>query len=149
MDPYQTPGPAYFVSGGSQTVDEKCLRALQRTKPWVTFFAVILFLFAGLMVLGGLGFFAFSLIKQEMFMAGVGLFYALFGGFYIFLGQKMWAVSASIGRLLNHPHQDGLFQVLDRNRSLWKTFGISTIVFLAIYLVAIVAAIALPLLGAH
>lgn len=139
------------VQTSSDPFTQQATDLLRRTKPWITFFAVLFFigtgflvlagfLMAGLGAMGGMG----NAFMGAMGGLAFGLIYLVLALLYLFFGYKLYAVSRAIRTFLEQPTSDQLMGFLDANRSMWKTFGVAVVVMLVFYLVAVILAIAIP-----
>jgi hypothetical protein len=149
------------VPGGVGGVGQGVVLQLQKTKPWVRFLSVMAFIGCAFMVLAGVGMIAFGAFagsgalngaKLGLGGAGVsigmGIFYLLLAGLYVYPALKLWRYADRIGALVDSRQVVDLEQALDQQRAFWKFVGIAVIVMLALYPVVIVGAIVAGASGA-
>ncbi len=149
-NPYASPQSNLFggTSGTSgDAVTQGVLLQLQKTKPWVRFMSVMIFIGAGFMLLAGviMGVMGSSggLMKgtgtsaayQAGFGFGLTVVYALFAVLYIYPGLKLWKYANSIRDLLASRQVIDLEKALNEQRAFWKFLGVMAIVVLALYIV--------------
>lgn len=150
-DPYSTPA-ANFVGASPAPVPAGVIDKLKRTKPWVRFIGVLMWIAIGFMVLGALAMtFATRMMSTEFdkSMPGMGgslagamvAAYLLFGMLYVYPAVKIWSYGTAIDNLVNTRSHDDLEKALDHQRSFWKFCGIIALVMIAAYLVVIVLAV--------
>ncbi|MCE9519267.1 MAG: DUF5362 domain-containing protein [Verrucomicrobia bacterium] len=148
-NPYTSPQSNLF--GGSaatsgESVTQGVLLQLQKTKPWVRFMSVMVFIGAGFMLLAGVAMGvmgAAGALKgtgaSSAFSAGFGFgltaVYALIAVLYIYPGMKLWKYANYIRDLLASRQVIDLEKALNEQRAFWKFFGVMMIVVLAIYFV--------------
>jgi hypothetical protein len=125
-------------------VPDAIVEPLRKTRPWVTFLAIVGFLFSGLAVLVGLGMIAAGVLggrRSELPMAGIGAFYLLFGVVDLFPSVGLLRYGSAIADLVRDPRTDRLRVALDHQRGFWKLVGIMAAVVIALYPVAIVVGV--------
>lgn len=157
-NPYASSGldPVTPPTGGS--ISPGVLAALAGTKPWVRFCSIIGFIGTGLMVLGAFammlsgGFLAASGSDAGMPFAGfpilLGVLYLVIAIFYFFPSLKLWKYGSHIAALLDSGTTADLEAALETQRSFWKFVGILVCVGIALYIVAIIAAVGFSVVGA-
>ena len=156
-NPYSSPQSNLFggtESAGGDGVTQGVLLQLQKTKPWVRFMSVMMFIGAAFMLLAGvmmgaLG--ATGAMKQvggsQAFNAGFGVglaaVYALMAVLYIYPALKLWKYADRIRDLLNSRQILDLEKALNEQRAFWKFVGVMIIVMFVVYFVAaiIIAAV--------
>jgi hypothetical protein len=148
-NPYNSPSANLFGSSSQTTteaVPSEAITQLQRTKPWVRFFGVIMWLGSILMLLGGAAFLVLALVglgsqasgmPKEM-MIGMAGGYILMGFLYIYPTIKIWGYGTAIGNLVGSRSADDLVKALDLQRAFWKFIGIMMIILLTMYFVLFV-----------
>lgn len=136
------------------TVSQGVLQQLGRTKPWVRFMSVLMFIGAGFMLLAAVvmlvagGAIAVSAktsgstIPAGM-MSGIAIFYALLSGIYIYPGVKLWKYASSIAALLFSGAVLDLESALNEQRAFWKYLGIMVITMFVLYILVVIAIVAL------
>ncbi len=159
-NPYNSPSANLFGSSSQTTteaVPSEAITQLQRTKPWVRFFGVMMWIGSMLMLLGGAAFLLLALIgltspaatgmPKEM-MVGMAGGYIVVGFLYIYPTIKIWGYGTAIGRLVSSRSADDLVKALDMQRSFWKFVGIMMIILFSMYFLMFIAMIALGATGA-
>lgn len=153
-DPYSSPTsyvqPPSFST--SAAISQGVLAQLAGTKGWVRFMSVLMFVGAGFMLLVGLimlmagGSIAASAKAGALpagVMTGFAILYAVLSLIYIYPALKLWKYASYIGVLLISGSMMDLESALNQQRSFWKFLGIMVIALFALYLVAIIAMVAL------
>jgi hypothetical protein len=152
-NPYQPPQAvqAFYPSGpdaplDAGTVPDAIVEHLRRTRPWVTFLAIVGLISAGMMVLLGVGVTLAGLLGREStgvaMAVGGGLFYLLFGVIYLWPSLGLLRYGSAIGQLIRDPRMDQLGAALDLQRSFWKVVGIMTAVMIAVVPVGLLVGLA-------
>ncbi len=120
--------------------------ALAGTKPWVRLCSILLFVSAALMiVVGGL-----AGIMGSMALGGgaetmaLAIVYPLMGLLYLIPGLYLFRYAKRIGDYLTGGQEVQLELALDAQRSFWKFVGILSVIAIVVFLLGIVAAIAIP-----
>ena len=153
-DPYATPSVSGYESmhAAGGLVSEAAIQQLVGTRPWVIFFAVMMFIGSGFQVLGALGM-AMMGGRSSMagsrgaspFPAGIGFaiaaVYLVLAIVYVFPGVKLVQYAGAISRLVRTRQESDLVMALDRQRSFWKLVGILMIVMMALYFLVIIGAV--------
>jgi Family of unknown function (DUF5362) len=153
LDPYSSSGlhvsQPHTAVGGAVT--QGVLHQLAGTKPWVRFMAVLMFVAAGLMLLGALvallagGAMAAS-GKVPGFSAGMisafAVLYGLVALIYIYPALKLWGYANQIASLLASGSMLDLEGALNQQRAFWKFLGIMVIAVFVLYFVAIIGVVA-------
>ena len=150
-NPYASPAPAapYGSSAEPYRTDERAevtdaaVELMRQTKPWVTLLAVISFIGAGFMLLGGISLMALGVLAPSngaspIPMAALGAVYIPFAALYVYPALKLWGYSSAIGRLLASRSAMDLEAALSQQKSFWKFAGIATIVMIVLYGIFIV-----------
>ena len=158
-NPYSSPQSNLFsgsAATSAETVTQGVMLQLKKTRPWVRFMSVLMFVGAGLMLLVGLfvglagGVGAFSKANPEMstafragFGVGMAVVYGLLAALYIFPALKLWKYADRIRDLCNSMHTLDLEKALNEQRSFWKFVGVMALVMICIYVVAIGVGVAI------
>lgn len=129
---------------------------LRQTQPWLRFMGILTMLAAVLMGLGGAG----AALIGGLALAGVitvpavnaillpmGLLYLALAFVYLFPALYLLRGAAAIRRV-SAGEEAALIEALEGQRRFWKFVGITAIVFLILYALAIFAAIAIPAIAA-
>ncbi len=159
-NPYESPSLSQETGVPSETsaaITQGVLDQLRRTKPWVRFISVLMFIGAGFMMLIGVvmgvmgGFGAMAAPEGVAFGLGFGVVMALIYGalalLYIYPAMKLWKYASRIAVLLDSGHPVELEAALNEQRKFWKFMGVVTIVVMVLYLVAIIVAVVLGATG--
>jgi hypothetical protein len=148
-NPYASPGTDFdSTDASSQAIAAEVISQLARTKPWVRFISVMIFIGAGLLLLlglfmglgGGAAMF-FSAGGVGGAEAGIGiavmLLYIAIAALYIYPGLKLWNYASRIGILIRSCQTMDLVSALNEQRAFWKFIGILAVIVMALYLVII------------
>jgi len=152
---------AYSYS--QEAVSAAVVDQLKRTRGWVLFFSVLMWIGAIFLVFGGImmigmGIFAGATggfgkeLSQEFAamggMAAIGVVYLVLAIFYFYPAIKLGKFAARIRDLASAPSERNLVAALNEQRAFWKYVGIMMIVFFVLYFVAIIIGIAVGVMGA-
>lgn len=141
-NPYQTPQSlgvtANAPSASYGQVPDQVIRALQGTRGWVRFLAVLGFISTTFMVLGSIG----IMVTMNRGMFGelammFGLVYFVFAVLNFFAAFKLNQYASRISALLMARSELSLVEALDAQRGFWKYVGIMAIIVIGLYLLAI------------
>lgn len=136
-------------------VSQAVVDQLARTRGWALFFAVLLWLGAGGMAIGGIVMLCLPLIGGAIeggipglgevgILMGMGVLYLILAIAYIFPALKLTKFASKISNLVDSPNEPILVEILNEQRAFWKFVGILTIVGIVLYFVIVIAAIAIP-----
>ncbi len=109
---------------------------LRATKPWVRLISVVMFIFAGLIFLGG---FLMLFMSSSSGMRGygfgplVGIIYFVMGGVYLFPAYFLHQYASSIQDLLRGGGDSAMENALESQKSFWRFSGILTLIIICIY----------------
>lgn len=130
---------------------------LRQTQPWLRFMGILAMIATVLMLLGGAG----AALIGGLALAGViqvpsvnaillplGLLYMASACVYLFPALHLLRSAAAIRRLGAGEGHGDLLAALEGQRRFWKFVGITAVVFVVLYALAIFAAIAIPVLAA-
>jgi hypothetical protein len=109
---------------------------LRATKPWVRLISVVMFIFAGLMFLGGLAIFLIpssGLQSAGLFGPLVGIFYLIFGGLYVIPAYFLHQYASSIQDFLLNGSDSAMESALGSQKSFWRFTGILTLIIICVY----------------
>ena len=124
---------------------------LRRTQPWVRLLAILGFVSAGFMILGGLLAGAVGAAAGSMETMVLLFIYPLFGVLYIYPSLCLLRYANSIRTYLSAPLGEHLEAALDAQRAFWKFAGILTLVSIVaavlIFVLALVLGIAAGVAG--
>ena len=133
------------IDTGTSGLSTIAANMLRETKPWTRFIAVVTFVMAGLMLLGGL---VFLVMVSSMGSRSRSDVPALMGIVYIGLGALYFApaiflnrYASKIGDVLRTNGMRDLEQALAAQKSFWKFAGIMMIILLIIYGIVILMAV--------
>ena len=135
-------------SSTSFNITDPMLLSLRQTKPWTMLVSIVGFIYVGFMVILGVGsMFMFSMFdKTKSFPPGMlGAVYIIMAVIYFFPILFLFKFSSSLGRLIDGGGATEMEEALLNQKSFWKFIGILTIVGIAISIIGIIAAIAIPL----
>jgi hypothetical protein len=126
-------------------IDEKSQEYLTEIRKWAMFFAILGFIFIGLMVLMGL---IFGLVGSFFgsFLGGVEriaifLVYIVIGGLYFFPVYYLFKFSVNMKNAIQQSKQGELTYSFEFLKSHYKFVGILTIVILSLYVLAGIIAV--------
>jgi len=131
--------------------------ALRRTKPWVMFISVLMWIAVGFMLLGAVfilfaGFagslFGESGVPEGLMMALMALIYVVMAILYIFPAILLWRYGSRIGRMLATASVSELEGALEAQKSFWKFIGIFAIALIGFYGLLVVAMMVVGVIGA-
>jgi hypothetical protein len=130
-NPYAPPASGWNSSAAPSdgaAVTPAMTDAIRRTRPWVLLFAVLAFVSAGLCALGAIGLAVVPSAGQEVPPGFLALLYVFIAMVDAFMGVKLLSYSGSLEAVCVRGDAASMEHSLDRNRSLWLSFGIITIV---------------------
>lgn len=151
-NPYSSPAANLFGSTSETSVESVStgvVHQLKRTKPWVRFFGVMMWIAAAFMLLAALamilGGATMGTVMQKTnpgmpagIMAGMGALYIFIAVLYIYPAIKIWKYGTCIGKLVQSGSNADLVEALNQQRGFWKFVGIMMIIVLIMYLIGIV-----------
>lgn len=152
-----------YLSPASGDVSSAVVDQLAKTKGWTMFFSVMLWIGSGFMLFAGIAFVgigavggaagaALDEIGDEMGgmigMILMGAFYIVLAIVYIYPALKLSKFSSRCSQLINQPAETTLVGALNEMRAFWKFVGIWMIIFIALYPIVIVVAVAAGVMGA-
>lgn len=152
-----------YLSPASGDVSSAVVDQLAKTKGWTLFFSVMLWIGSGFMLFAGIALVgvgavggaagaAFDEIGDEMGgmigMILMGAFYIVLAIVYIYPALKLSKFSSRCSQLINQPAETTLVGALNEMRAFWKFVGIWMIIFIALYPIVIVVAVAAGVMGA-
>ncbi len=140
----------------SQALDQNALTEIQGMKPWLRFMSVLGFIGSAMCLLAALGMVAAGALipagqnadanpaASAFFMFGLAILYVLLAIPYLFLSLRLHRAANVAGDVLAQPTAENLAAFLTHHRKFWKLIGILSIAGIFLYIIAIVAAIAVP-----
>jgi hypothetical protein len=120
-------------------VSESMLESLQATRPWVKFLAILGFIFAGFMIVGGLFMsLAFSFMPlmpgfSHFFGPVFGILYIVMAVFFYLLPCLYLLRYGSAITRIPESGQEAMEDALRQQKTFWKYLGIFAIVVLVLY----------------
>ncbi|TDU63156.1 hypothetical protein EI77_04477 [Prosthecobacter fusiformis] len=155
-NPYTSPSANLFGSTGSEMeiVPQDVITPLVRTKFWVRFISVMLWISVALMLLSGvvMGIGAVTGMGNDMptgsasmqagMFMGMSVMYILLSLFYIFPAIKLWSYGTQIANLAASRSTLDLMKALNTQRSFWKFVGVLTLVSIILGIVAVIGVVA-------
>ncbi len=131
---------------------------LKETRPWVMFMAILGFIGAGFMGIGGLSMIVVGAISgsamKEAGGMGVGmlllmsLIYLLAAFVYVYFSILLLRYASSINNLVDTEKTRYLEEALLRQKTFWKGVGIMTIIGLGLTIIGTLAAIIIGVVAA-
>lgn len=125
------------------------VRVLTDTKPWLRFFAVLLFICCGLMVVGGLisiiAGLGTSIPGSMIFTLIIGLLYMAIGLLYLFPGMHLNNAANAIRDLELNSSPQAVAMPLIHQYKYWRFIGILTIVAMVLGVLFMLIAIGVGL----
>lgn len=143
INPYGSPDASSFTAdghGGDPNLSRTALM-LRRTKPWVRFMSICSFILAALCVIATFGMSWAGEFPNQGSIPVLGLiiaFYLVFATFCACAGAYLWQYANRIQKFLVYQTVEMLDPALASQKSFWKLVGISTLIFVVVYVVAIV-----------
>jgi hypothetical protein len=103
--------------------------ALEQTRPWVVFMAVLGFIGTGALVLMAVGVFAFGTFVGAGYGAAgfVACLYVGVAGVYLLCALNLWRYGASIALLGQGYGVHALTEALRQQKAFWRIAGLATI----------------------
>ncbi len=124
-------------------VSEGMLEALQATRPWVKFIAIVWFVGVAFMALFGVAmttgiYRGFSMPGMPVFFGKVlGIFYIVMALVYVMPALYLYRYAKAIVGVQGVVTMAGFEDALKQQKSFWKYFGIFIIIVLALYVLFI------------
>ena len=152
-----------YLSPASGDVSSAVVDQLAKTKGWTLFFSVMLWIGSGLMLFAGIALVgvgavggaagaAFDEMGDEMGgrigMILMGALYIVLAIIYIYPALKLSKFSSRCSQLIYQPTETTLVGALNEMRAFWKFVGIWMIIFIALYPIVIIIAVAAGVMGA-
>lgn len=133
-------------------ITEGMVEALRGTKGWVLLIAILMYIGAAFMVLGGFGMMVGGAVAgaatpgmpQGVFTA-MGAVYLLMALLYLFPATYLVKYSSAIGRLISDGRASDMEAALQQQRKFWKFMGVLALIFVVLMILGMVTAIALPM----
>jgi hypothetical protein len=156
-------GSSLSYSYSQEAVSAAVIDQLGRTRGWVLFFSVMLWIGAVFLILGGLAMVVLGLVagasgamNEELAkqfgavggMAVIGAIYFALAVFYVYPALKLGKYAARIRDLAAVPSEQNLVAALNEQRAFWKYVGVFTIVMIAFYILLIPVMVVVGIVGA-
>ncbi|GHT91596.1 hypothetical protein FACS1894140_2440 [Spirochaetia bacterium] len=151
VNPWQSPGAvteAERDAASSQALTNTMVRYLKEAAPWLRFIGILSFIGCGFMFAGGIIFVILASVVSGL--AGefeaiggalVGLIYIPMGVLMFFPARFIYNFGAKIRNYARSNAEQDLEEALKNNKSLWKFYGIMSIISLALIPVGTIVAI--------
>lgn len=154
-NPYAAPGARQVQSQApvEAGVSARTIDLLRRTRPWVVFLAVIGAIGSVFLIIGALGALALGGAATKAMMGSdlegaptwlpmaLVAVYVIIALLYVIPVIKMFKYSGAVKSLVRTRSLRDLESALEHQRSFWKFIGLTTAVFMAVYvLIGVVAA---------
>ena len=150
------------ATGGTVGLTPRAQQYLDETRPWVRFIAILTFVMAGFMLLGGLGLLAFTMIgglaasNQRGFgfpgsAIGSGilaLVYVVMAFVYIAPGVFLFRYASAITRLRTTASGQALEDALKHQKSFWRFVGILMVISFVLAVVGMVVGAVVAVIAA-
>lgn len=149
-NPYATPSAHPYGSNPLSmegSVAAETIAPLAGTKGWVQFMSILLWIGVVFMILAGIGIIVMANVMPKVFenvskgapfggagfMTGIGVFYLLLSGLYLYPAMKLWSYGTRIGKLKASLSLADLNAALHEQRRFWKFTGIMVILLMCLY----------------
>ncbi len=137
------------IQSGEVQVTPGMMESMRSIKPWTKFLAVLGFVFVGLMIVLGAGFMLLAGMfphQKNPFPPFMGFFYILFSILYFMPAFYLYKYSSAIADFLRSNGAGDLESALAYQKSFWKFVGILTVIGMALAILAIAAAVIIPVM---
>lgn len=133
---------------GAVTATEATIDALNRTRPWVMLWAVVLFLLTAFAALGVVVMLVMGAVDDDVgFAIGFGLVYVLMGLVYFFAGLYLTRYFAAIGATNRLRRPEDLERAAVAQMRFWRLTGIALLTMLVLYFVILAAVLLFGILA--
>ncbi len=155
---YAPPAAAVDHAGmGGSAISAEMIDALRGTKGWVLLIGILLFIAGAFTVIAALGIgFSGWMGARALpngppagIFLGMGVVYLIMAFIDILLGLYLVRYSSAIGRLLQNGDAGEMEAALHAQRKFWKLAGVLALIMIVVFILGIVAAIALPAYTAY
>lgn len=141
------------VTPRGQGVTHDMIAALRGTKGWVLLIGILTLIGAIFMVLAALSMLlggafigaAGGNAPSSTMIAGMGLVYLVMAITYVFPAWYLLKYSSAIGRFVGSGTSGDLEDALQQQRKFWKFVGVLAIVMMVVFVLGMIAAIAIPI----
>jgi hypothetical protein len=140
---------SYAARSDEQLVlSPRVIDLMRNTGPWVRFLAILAYIFAGLLALGGI----FMLVQSATARfrpvpPAAGVLYLVLAVVYLFPAGYLSRYASALRRLQQMRRNVDLEEAIDAQRAFWKLCGILTIIVFGLYLVGVAVAIVVRIFG--
>jgi len=150
MEPIETIEPLIPAEPKGIILTEEAQYFLHQSGRWARFLGILGFIGTGFLLLFGLFFSAItSLIPSYQSTAGMtgafsgfmGFFYIIIAVFYFFVSRYLYQFGDRIKSGIEFSNSGQVTDALGKLKSFFKMVGITSIVFIALYIVIIIGAI--------
>jgi len=134
---------------GGVMVTDSMMDSMRSIKPWTKLLAILGFVSVGLMILLGAGFMVFASMIQQQKNAPpsfMGFLYILLSTLYFMPSFYLYKYSTSIADFLKSNGPLHLESALSYQKSFWKFVGITALIMMTLTILAIGAAVLIPML---
>lgn len=150
-------------SYSQESVSAAVIDQLKRTRGWVLFFSIMLWIGAVFLIFGGLAMIGMGLLagasdlmsKEVVDQFGVvggvavlGVAYFIIALFYIYPALKLGKFAGRIRDLASVPSEQNLVAALNEQRAFWKYLGVFTLVMIALYILLFAVMMVVGIVGA-
>jgi hypothetical protein len=139
-------GTAPFQPASTATLIPAISGILQRTQPWTRLMGILGFVSVAFMMVGGAAAGAIGLATQNSQAAVLLFVYPLLAVLYIFPSMYLVRYSKRIREFVAGGQQTQLEAALEAQRSFWKFVGVLSLAAVAVTVLGVVLAIAIPLM---
>lgn len=142
------------VAGGTGVMTDQIISAMQKTRPWVLFLAILGFIGTAFTVLAAVPMMMGGAMMGNMegvdadiapfgsgMMIGMGVLYLVIGVIYFMASLYLLRYASAIKRLTSSLSVADLETALSQQASFWKLIGILALVSIVLMVVALVAGI--------
>jgi len=136
------------LPGSSDRSASPLLESLIKIQPWIKFFAILFFISTGLLIVASISSLVVLLFPSGRVLPGywnalIPIVYLALAGIYFLFGWKIRSVDYSIREYLNQPETKQLTVFLEKNHSMWRLFGLVTLLLILLQMVIIVIVLAI------
>lgn len=154
---YGAPSSYDYAAPPAQGITPQMVEHVRGAKGWMRLLSVFCFIGAGIMVLAAMSMFFFGALGAalaprgsgvEKFTPLLGLFYLPFSALYLVPGGLLHRYANAADVFTSQASSPTLEDLLDKNRVLWKTMGISALVMIGLSILLTVGAFVLGVAAA-
>jgi len=140
------------VAPRGQGITGNMIETMRGTKGWVLLIGILTMIGAAFMVLGAIGMMVGGIFMGAVgtegppaaMMAGMGAAYLVMAVVYIFPAWYLLKYASSIGRFVSTGGVGDLEEALHQQRRFWKFVGVLAIVMMILFVLGMIAAVAIP-----